>query len=154
MQIYQCKADPPAFFLDNCNAHHIEDVVLTNICIIFLSPNCTSVIQPGSLKVLRLLILWTLLNIRVFPKEVTNSSHSTRHGTHFKAQMIPSIVKLEDSLCVDADVTLHEEFSKDVIVDSMHKENETGDEDDEDSKNRGQEKQVSLSDVLDAFDVI
>lgn len=111
-------------------------------------------IQPGSLKVLRLLILWTLLNIRVFPKEVTNSSHSTRHGTHFKAQMIPSIVKLENFLCVDADVTLHEEFSKDVIVDSMHKENETGDEDDEDSKNRGQEKQVSLSDVLDAFDVI
>lgn len=90
----------------------------------------------------------------MFTKAVPISSHLQWDALCSAGDSVPDIVELEDFLCVDADVTLHEEFSKDVIVDSMHKENETGDEDDEDSKNRGQEKQVSLSDVLDAFDVI
>lgn len=32
--------------LDNCSAHHVEDVELTNVELKFLPPNCTSLVQP------------------------------------------------------------------------------------------------------------
>ncbi|XP_050024797.2 tigger transposable element-derived protein 6-like [Dermacentor andersoni] len=39
--------------LDNCSAHHILDVELTNVVLKYFPPNCTSVIQPLDQGVLR-----------------------------------------------------------------------------------------------------
>ncbi|XP_064462138.1 tigger transposable element-derived protein 6-like [Ornithodoros turicata] len=40
------KGKHVCLLLDNCSAHHIEDVSLTHVEIRFLPPNCTSLIQP------------------------------------------------------------------------------------------------------------
>lgn len=40
------KGSHVCLLLDNCSAHHVEDLSLTNVDIHFLPPNCTSLIQP------------------------------------------------------------------------------------------------------------
>lgn len=63
---------------------------------------------------------------------------------------VPSIVELEDFLCADADVIVHEEFTDDAIIDRVRHEQDSDNDDDHEEKKR----QVNPRDVLDAFDVI
>lgn len=42
----QKKNKKICLLVDNCSAHHVEDLVLSNIELEFFPPNCTSVIQP------------------------------------------------------------------------------------------------------------
>lgn len=41
------------FFLDNCSAHHCEDIELKSIRLIFLPPNCTSHLQPCDMGIIK-----------------------------------------------------------------------------------------------------
>lgn len=200
-------------YLDNCSAHHVEDISLTNVRIIFFPPNCTSVIQPldqGVIKSVKAayrgrLIRKMLLNMeRQRPTEInlfmalemlaaawtaTSSSvieNCFRHAGFGRlasaaspapevnvhegsadlqplteawdalrsaGDSVPDIVELDDFLCADADVIVHEEFSDDAIIDSVRPEPDTDDEDDGDGE-REEKRKVNPRDVLDAFDVI
>lgn len=65
---------------------------------------------------------------------------------------MPDVVELDDFLCADAHLIVHEEFSNSTIIDSVRKGHEESDS--EDGKKPTQERQSSLRDVLDALDVI
>lgn len=49
---------------------------------------------------------------------------------------------------------MHKKFSEDVIIESVCKENETDDKDNEHCKEKEQKNKVSTRDVLDDFDAI
>nr|XP_054923015.1 tigger transposable element-derived protein 6-like [Dermacentor andersoni] len=204
-------------FVDNCSAHHVDDVELGNVRLVFFPPNCTSVLQPLDQGVIRSvkcaykerLIQRLLLNLQLkrptvvdmfmalemmaaawvatSPGVIDNCFNhagfiATRQAScadpvasqedspegalvdsadgavppslaHAWDELsavtdgVPDGLSIDEFLCVDEGVVVHEEVTDEVIISSVCQGAD-------DHQTPNQERTANPRDLLNAFDVI